>query len=154
MTDDGFRVLHESGGKPVRVNILRSFGVKKMERKIFEYQNGAVKVFADPEVLLRQISRGCDFDLDGVLDLCKSKNPAQSIPAIEKLLTAARGAFGMASVNGLTGEGCLDDEVDAVLNSFWDFLEKKNPSAGCLPMSRPAVEASPLPIMANLLASG
>ena len=120
-----------------------------MERKIFEYQNGAVKVFADPEMILRQLSRGCDFDLDGVLKLCKSDNPAQSIPAIEKLLAAARGAFGMAPVNGLTGEGTLDDEVDAVLNSFWDFLEKKNPSAECSPMSPPAVEASLLPIMAR-----
>ena len=120
-----------------------------MERKIFEYQNGAVKVFADPEMILRQLSRGCDFDLDGVLKLCKSDNPAQSIPAIEKLLTAARGAFGMAPVNGFTGEGTLDDEVDAVLNSFWDFLEKKNPSAECSPMLPPAVEASPLPIMAH-----
>jgi len=108
-----------------------------MERKIFEYMNGEVKVFADPEVILRQLSRGCDFDLDGVLRLCKSDNPAQSIPAVEKLLVAARGAFGMPPIR-LTGEGFLDDEVDAVLISFWDFLEKKNPSAECLPMSPPA----------------
>src|SRR6185369_17597137 len=124
-----------------------------MERKIFEYMNGEVKVFADPEVILRQLSRGCDFDLDGVLRLCKSDNPAQSIPAVEKLLVAARGAFGMPPIR-LTGEGFLDDEVDAVLTTFWDFLEKKNPSAECSPMSPPAVEASPLPIMELSSVSG
>lgn len=114
-----------------------------MQRMIFAFQRGSENVFADPEVVLRDIVRACDFDLDGVLKLCKSENPAQSIPAMEKLLAAARSAFSLPPLNGLTGEGTLDDEADAILNSFWDFLEKKNAMRECSPTSPPAEVKSP-----------
>lgn len=116
-----------------------------MEKRIFPYKAGGihdpVTVFADPLSTYRRIVTEVGGDLDGTLQMMQSLNPSQAIAATEKLLAATRAAFNLTPFNGMTGEGCCDEDVQALLERFTAWCEKKNPSAETSPTSPPASDS-------------
>jgi hypothetical protein len=116
-------------------------GVSMSERNIFEYHNGTRTVFGDPYAILRALIEGCDGDLEGCTEQWRSPSMQLKLPAINKLLNAARRAFKMTPYSDLTGNGSTDADVQAVVELFFDWSAQKKTTPENLPTEPPATDS-------------
>jgi hypothetical protein len=121
------------------------------QRAIFRFFDGLRNRCADPVRLYRKLNHLCDGDVNkvwadvyaGVTD--EGEDPMQEpirYQAEEKLLAAAREAFGLAPFNEETGEGADDDCCWLALKTFGAWTQKKSASTETTPTS-PPLDSSP-----------
>lgn len=108
--------------------------------KIFKYHDGEKEVFGDPYAILRELISGCDGDLAGVVDKWKSPNMQLRVPAINQLLAVARKVFGLAPWVAARGEGVLDQQVQDILESFFEFSAQKKTTHEPSPTEQPVTD--------------
>ncbi len=120
------------------------------ERRIFEYHDGAQKVYGDPLEINMRLSLTLP-DADEVRrKINESDKPGLSPEEVyaawaahEKLCLAVREAFQMVEFDRTTGKGATSAQCIAVWNMFSRFMQKKNPSGDTLPTSPPSMESFP-----------
>lgn len=110
------------------------------EKKGFEYFNGSKPVYGDPYAIFRQLIAGCDGDFEGVVKAWSGDNLAMRVKAIDKLLSVSRKAFGMVPFNPMTGDGATDEDVQQVLETFFEWSAQKKTKQGTSPTSPPATD--------------
>ena len=110
------------------------------EKKGFEYFNGAKVVYGDPYAIFRQLIAGCDGDFEGVVKAWLGDNIAMRVKAIDKLLAVSRKAFAMVPFNPMTGTGATDEEVQQVMETFFDWSAQKKTKHDTLPTPPPATD--------------
>jgi hypothetical protein len=101
------------------------------DKQIFgPYWNGQANVFADPVAVRRRFQAILKGDGNSVLRAFRSDNPAESIPAGERLAAAVCAAFGLGNpFDPATGTGVLEAVWRPCLVQFLDWMdEKKKPS--------------------------
>jgi hypothetical protein len=122
--------------------------------EIYEYKDGDGKTRkGDPLELMRRLFAYCHGDYNELLAQLKSELPEISIPAGERLATAACLAFRLPPPwNEATGEGTLESVWNDAVDGLIDFIEKKESPAVASPTSPPPTESasSPLATMTSL----
>jgi hypothetical protein len=108
------------------------------ERQIFgPYFNGHELVYADPQVVLRQLYAKLDGDPNRFIEEANSDDPSKRNAALDRLIPASREALDLAEFNTLTGHGAIEVDVLSALRLFLDFIQKKSPRVESLPTSYP-----------------
>lgn len=119
------------------------------DRRVFRYFDGSAAVYADPMALNRRLIHELGGEQDAVFADSHSPVDGVAYPAVERLLAAARRAFGMAPFDPATGTGPLEKDVRRVLNEFLDFFgEPATPPASTAtspPSTAAASSPSPTP---------
>jgi len=115
----------------------------EQDRRIFgPYFNGLQSVYGDPLQINRRLVHALDGDPAPVHERANSQEEAERFEAREKLVVAARYAFGMVEFNPTTGQGAVELDVWTALNSFLEWREKKDSTAVTLPTSQPLSDSS------------
>lgn len=100
------------------------------DKNIFKYHDGSKEVYGDPLRLMRELYIALGNPDEAFKDSEDGNPRAQNI-----IVDNAREVFKMVPFNCETGEGATDEDVEAVLDLLWDYLEKKNLASVGLPSS-------------------
>jgi hypothetical protein len=106
---------------------------------IFQYSDGEKLVWGDPLRIQRDLYTALGSP-DEVLNDTESESPAIWMPAMSRLMNAARVAFPLAAFDPATGNGATDKIVQAAVDALWECLAEKKTtgeSAGLPTSSEP-----------------
>lgn len=115
-----------------------------MKTTIFQFFDGTQDAHVDPAPVNRAFTRALDGDPKAIFQLTKSENPDIAFPAIERIIGAARDAFGLPAIDRATGNGVPDHVVLAIVRDFYEFIQKKNLTPDCSQISPAPTESAPL----------
>jgi len=129
-----------------------------LERRVFgPYGNGREQVYGDPDAILRRLLHCLDGDpnrflrdylADRLFDEAGNETgrdpqkEALAFAATERLLDAARDAFGLVPFDPVTGQGVTERQALGVLFGFVDYLDGLKKKRAAPPIS-PRLTASP-----------
>lgn len=110
------------------------------ERLIFRYNNGHVKISADPLTLYRKMA---EFPELAECIKTLSLGDAASTGALAQLLTMVRTAFALPTLNQEDESGLTDLECIAILLEYGKFMEHLKKKISTLQTSPTLSEDSP-----------
>lgn len=113
--------------------------------RIFEYHDGAQKVFADPEEIYLGLARGFQGDVAGALERCASENELEAAEARALVYDVSRRVFQMQAFDRTTGKGATDLMCRAVLDDYLDWALEKKTEPGTSPSDSPLTEVGAFP---------
>ena len=93
---------------------------------IFQYFNGEADVWGDPWAVRCKLAQALGGDLPAIVEQFNDReNEARALAAAEKLVAAARVAFGMKPFDPETGEGATHGHCVEAYRAFVEFCEAK-----------------------------
>ena len=117
---------------------------------VFPYYNGSAKVYGDPEDLHLRLLEAAQGQLGKLLEKSRERGPENekedtpevraakeeerqlvflgAIPALRKLESLTRMAFGMIPFDPETGRGATSRDCNATLTAFFRFLDGEKKS--------------------------
>ena len=116
------------------------------ERQIFgPYHDGRAQVYGDPLAIWRRLVHGLDGDVNRWLTHARSEEPEIRYQATERILVATVEAFDLAPFDRATGQGVLERDAMAILNTFFDWIDQKKSPPVNSPTSAPPTTSVPGP---------
>lgn len=117
--------------------------VDNPKRVFGPFYDGRGWVFADVAKVHRKLGACLDGEPNKVIEDSNSPDPEIASNATEKLVRAVRVAFDLPPFTPATGEGLTEDQCVETLNTFSDFLTKKETTPEPSPTSSPPTGKRP-----------